>query len=223
MKTQHFGLYVIVLRRACSAVERADLQLCLEFAIRDFKEKRENGEDKDSPKNLSLEGDGKDIWIKGEVNGHEAYGVKNEEESQKRGYAVYDYERRYDAGPKDLAYFEAKDRNYLRRIRGENDDSGELRKLEPDVWYLRKFEGAQDTDIGDWWSQKLKLSNIGELLEKAETLYMYRCLYTFWPEAPKEICQLIAEDFVTGKKLGGLIDEKSMSHEQPQTPMSKVL
>jgi hypothetical protein len=155
-----------------------------------FKSKRENGEDQDNPKNLSLDYDGKYAWNKGE--GDDVYGVKNEEESQKRGHNVYDYEARYEAGTKDLAYFEAKDRNYLRRIRGESDDSGELRKLEPDVWYLRKFEGAQDTDIGDWWSQKLKLPNIGTLLENAEKLH---AIATSWQAAPMEICELIACEF----------------------------
>jgi hypothetical protein len=213
MKTQIFGVY--------TGIFRSDLFRSLSvsptspFSRSDFKSKRENGDDKDNPKNLSLDYDGKDTWIKGEVKGEDVYGVKRPD-----GY--YDYELRYDAGPKDLAYFEAKDRNYLTRILNDK----KLFELEPDVWYLREADAAQGidvTDIGKWWSQKLKLPNIGELLEKAETLYMYRCLYTFWQEAPKEICQLIAEDFVTGKKLDGLIDEKTMSNEQPQTPMNKIL
>jgi tRNA A-37 threonylcarbamoyl transferase component Bud32 len=117
---------------------------------------RENGTDEDSPKNLLLKYDGKYTWLKGKIKGDYVYGVKNKEESQRSEYDYYDYEVRYDAGPKDLAYFEAKDRNYLQRIRGKDDDSGELRKLEPAVWYLRKSEGAQDTDIGNWWHELLE-------------------------------------------------------------------
>jgi tRNA A-37 threonylcarbamoyl transferase component Bud32 len=140
------------------------------MACCDFKNKRENGGDQDNPKNLSLDYDGKYTWVKGEVKEDCVYGVKNEEESKKQGYDVYDYEVQYDAGTKDKEYFEAKDRNYLTRIRGKDDGSGELRKLEPAVWYLRKIEGAQDTDIGDWWSQKLKLSTdkLNALLKDAE-------------------------------------------------------
>jgi hypothetical protein len=150
-----------------------------------FKSKRENGEDQDNPKNLSLDYDGKDTWVKGEVKGDMVYGVKRPD-----GY--YDYELQYDAGIKDKEYFEAKDRNYLTRICGKDDDSGELRKLEPAVWYLRKSEGAQNTDIGDWWSQKLKLPNIGTLLENAEKLH---AIATSWQDAPMEICELIANEF----------------------------
>jgi hypothetical protein len=154
----------------------------------DFKDKRENGSDADKPKNLSLDYDGKVTWIKGEVKGGYVYGVKNEEESQKRGYDFYDYEVRYDAGPNDIAYFEAKDCNYLTRILNE----GKLRELEPDVWYLREVDNAQNLDIGEWWSQKLKLPNIGTLLENAEKLH---AIATSWQEAPMEICELIANEF----------------------------
>jgi hypothetical protein len=209
MKTQLFGSFELDTGIFITTIW---LSVCL--AWENFKSKRENGEDQDNPKNLSLDYDGKDTWIKGEVKGDKIYGVKRPD-----GY--YDYEVRYDAGPKDLEYFEAKDRNYLTRILKE----GKLFELEPDVWYLREADAARGidvADIGKWWSQKLKLPNIGELLEKAETLYMYRCLYTFWQEAPKEICQLIAEDFVTGKKLGKLIEEKIIPDEQQQIPMSKI-
>jgi ankyrin repeat protein/tRNA A-37 threonylcarbamoyl transferase component Bud32 len=140
------------------------------WAIDNFAKERNNGKDEDSPKDLSLKYDGDYIWIKGHEGKECVSGVKNEEESKKRGCSCYDYEVQYNAGTNDLKYFEAKDRNYLTRIRGNNDDNGELRKLEPAVWYLRKIEGAQNTDIADWWSQKLKLptEELDKLLKKAE-------------------------------------------------------
>jgi hypothetical protein len=218
MKTQTRGAYAdstVYIAITHTAVFLRHLsELAYALASRDFKNKRENGEDQDNPKNLSPDNDGKYTWIKGKCIGDEAYGVK--------GARGYEYELQYDAGTKDKEYFEAKDRNYLTRILNDK----KLFELEPDVWYLREADAARGidvADIGKWWSQKLKLPNIGELLEKAEAFYTYHAVFSFWKEAPKEICQLIAEDFVTDKKLGGLIDEKTMLNEQPQTPMSKIL
>jgi hypothetical protein len=183
MKIQLFGLatdpceilsarptYIIARSRPLGAAASAS-----------FKSKRENGEDKDSPENLSLEYDGKITWGKGEVKGDFVFVVK-------RLDGGYDCEVRYDAGPKDLAYFEAKDRNYLTRILNE----GKLRELEPDVWCLREVEGVQNINIGEWWSQKLKLPNIGTFLENAEKLH---AIATSWQAAPIEICELIANEF----------------------------
>jgi hypothetical protein len=179
MKTQLFG--------HCDILSTIALKCLLHSSTRtrvcrlDFKEKRENGENKDDPENLYLDFDGKYNWIKGEVKGDYVYGVK-------RPDGEYDYELRYDAGPKDLAYFEAKDRNYLTRILNE----GKLRELEPDVWCLREVEGVQNINIGEWWSQKLKLPNIGTFLENAEKLH---AIATSWQAAPMEICELIANEF----------------------------
>jgi hypothetical protein len=145
-----------------------------------FSANRKNGNDDDKPKDLYIKHDGEYTWIKNKDSECE-------------------YEVRYDAGSGDLAYFEAMDRNYLTRILEE----GNLRNLEPAVWRLYEYECPEKTDIGKWWSQKLKLPNIGAILENAEAYCSYHEMLTFWPAAPDEICKLIAEDFVsdTGKKL----------------------
>jgi hypothetical protein len=139
--------------------------LCVERDLKpvhsDFKSKRENGEDQDNPKDLLLEYDGKNTWIKNEVKDDYVYGVKRPDDH-------YDYEVRYVPGPKDLAYFEAKDRNYLTRIWKK----GNLRKEEPAVWYLYETDNSKNLDIADWWSQKLKLSTeeLDKLLKYAEVM-----------------------------------------------------
>jgi predicted Ser/Thr protein kinase len=101
--------------------------------------------------------DGKITWIKGEVRGDYVYGVKNAK-------GEYEYECRYDEGPKDREWMEAKDKEYLKHLL----NTGKLRETEPDVWRLREIDRAQEIDIGEWWSQKLKLPNI---LKRSEQDY----------------------------------------------------
>ena len=84
------------------------------------------------------------------------YGVQNA-----AGY--YEYEVRYDQGPGDKAWMEATDKNYLERIERE----GNLKKLEPAVYYLRLQERATNS-LRDWWTQKLLLPNLPQILEQAE-------------------------------------------------------
>ena len=125
----------------------------------DFNKNRCNGSDTDNPRGeADMPGDGKATWITGTVDGSIVHGLRP---SSGGGFT---YEVRYDAGSDDLTWFEQKDRHYLTRILKE----GNLRKLEPAVWYLRGEERIEDTDIGEWWSQKLNLPNIDVLLKEAE-------------------------------------------------------
>jgi predicted Ser/Thr protein kinase len=104
--------------------------------------------------------DGEITLIKGEVRGGYIYGVKNAE-------GLYEYECRYDEGPRDREWMEAKDKEYLKQLL----NTGKLKETEPDVWRLREIDKAQGTDIGEWWSQKLKLPNIGDVLKRSEQDY----------------------------------------------------
>ena len=136
----------------------------LEFAGGAFEIQRENGSSSDTaPGSGKAPRDGNYTWIKGSVGCDVVSGVKDAVWGVKNEGGYYEYEVRYDAGPGDLAWFEEKDRNYLTRILKE----GNLRKQEPDVWYLRGLEHAEGTNIGEWWSQKLKLPNIAALLDNA--------------------------------------------------------
>jgi hypothetical protein len=188
MKTQSYGSY----SGACSLEYLGILAWYWSMSVGGFEDARKNGNDDDKPKNLDIKYDGKYTWIKGEVKEDDVYGIKNKD-------GDYEFEVRYDAGPEDLAYFEAMDRNYLARILKE----GKLKELEPEVWRLYDYECSGKINIGEWWSQKLKLPNIGAILENAEAYCSYHEMLTFWSEVPDEICKLIAEDFVsdTVKKL----------------------
>jgi hypothetical protein len=125
------------------------------LAQENFKEKRVNGGESDNPSQKMPE-DGKYTWVKGRVEGDYVYGVK-------RADGNYDYEVRYDQGPGDKAWMEEKDKNYLERIERE----GNLKKLEPAVYYLRLQEHATN-NIREWWTQKLLLPNLPQILEQVE-------------------------------------------------------
>ena len=86
---------------------------------------------------------------------------------EKRPDGKYDYEVRYDAGPGDKEYMRQRDCNYLARLLREDH----LKKEEPDVWHLREIDHAQERDIGEWWSEKLLLPNIEELLASSAAKY----------------------------------------------------
>jgi len=125
----------------------------------DYKEHRFNGNALDF-KNNNPPYDGKITWIKGRVKGDKVYGVK-------KAKGKYEYEVRYDEGPGDRKWMEDNDRKYLNQLLSE----GKLQALEPDVWRLREMDRAQRIDIGEWWSQKLKLPNISDILARSEQDY----------------------------------------------------
>jgi hypothetical protein len=104
--------------------------------------------------------DGTITWIKGHIEGKYVCGEKNKQ-------GTYDYECRYDEGPKDREWMEANDIKYLKDLL----DKGKLKETEPDVWRLCEMDKAQGKDIGEWWSQKLKLPNIGDILARSEQDY----------------------------------------------------
>lgn len=122
-----------------------------------FEKRRGNGEEQDNPEGLNLTFDGGIEWIVGQVDEDgDVYGEKNSD-------GRYAYTLRYNAGPQDLAYFEAKDRKYLTRLLVE----GRLREQEPAVWYMYKMDECPQ-DIGEWWSRKLALPNLNLILARAE-------------------------------------------------------
>lgn len=185
MKVQLFGLSGDWCKKEiCFATRNTDSPSQLPWAIgwdayRDFESKRLNGDYKsdgdEGRKPIMLAYDGRIIWVKGHVekrrgehwkrwwNEDEEWLVCGVEESD----GQYHYECRYDPGPKDLECAKKSDSYYLHKIFRE----GKLQKLEPDVWRLREIDRAQNVDIGDWWSQKLKLFNIGELLANSAKEY----------------------------------------------------
>ena len=75
----------------------------------------------------------------------------------------YEYELLYDQGPGDKAWMEKKDKNYLSRIERESN----LKQLEPAIWYLRQKENATN-NIRDWWTEKLLLPNLSQILADAD-------------------------------------------------------
>jgi len=171
MKTQGFGIFaadgfhmMVNIVEHCSHPDRTRIHRLLRCSEDVYKEKRMNGWDADAPREKYRfkypPEDGKYTWIKGRVEGDYVYGVKNAK-------GEYEYELRYDEGPGDRAWMEERDRNYLSRILKE----GKLRELQPSVWCLREMDHAQETDIGAWWSQKLKLPDISTILERAEQDY----------------------------------------------------
>ena len=58
---------------------------------------------------------------------------------------------------------EERDKNYLDRIERE----GRLKELEPEVYFLRKRENATN-NIRDWWTEKLLLPNLPQVLKAAK-------------------------------------------------------
>jgi len=131
---------------------------CHHNARDNFKYERFNGSQADR-KNNEPPYDGTITWIKGQVKGDYVYGIKAK--------GKYEYECRYDEGPKDREWMEANDIKYLRDLLAKE----KLKEAEPDVWRLREMDGAQSKDIGEWWSQKLKLPNIGDILTRSEQDY----------------------------------------------------
>jgi hypothetical protein len=131
------------------------------MAQQDFKKNRFNGSQKDFENN-DPPYDGKIIWLKGRVlmGGDYVHGVKNVN-------GKYEYEVRYDEGPKDRKWMEKNDKKYLKRLLRE----GKLKEAELDVWYLREMDQVQEIDIGKWWSQKLAMPNIGDILARSEQDY----------------------------------------------------
>jgi predicted acylesterase/phospholipase RssA len=106
---------------------------------------RDNGDDKDE---LASEFpfDGEFVWIKGKKENQYVYGDEKDAEG------FYHYQVQYVAGPKDLKWFEEKDKNYLYRIFEE----GKLKELEPGVWYLYEVvDGGSTNDIRQWWHKFL--------------------------------------------------------------------
>ena len=64
---------------------------------------------KSQPDVSVLPGDGEITWIKGRVDGEWVYGIE-------RHVGMYDIEVQYTEGPRDKAFMEAKDREYLTQI-----------------------------------------------------------------------------------------------------------
>jgi|GEM_PF-1883150 len=126
----------------------------------DYKKNRYNFNQQDDFKKNDPPYDGKVTWIKGKVRKKYVYGVKNAK-------GEYGYECRYDEGPKDREWMEAKDKEYLKHLL----NTGKLKETEPDVWRLREMNKARSKDIGEWWSQKLKLQNIGDILARSKQDY----------------------------------------------------
>jgi hypothetical protein len=149
MKTQSYGRYFEVGSRYShgSSVGMRRGAFCA------YLEKRLNGNEADNPLQKMPE-DGQYTWIKGRVERHLVYGVRN---------GGYEYDVRYAQSPGDKAWMEEKDKNYLERIERE----GKLKELECAVWYLRQEEQATNS-IRDWWTEKLKLPNLSQILEQAE-------------------------------------------------------
>ena len=116
---------------------------------------RGNGESYDDPPRPFPE-DGNFTWIKGHSDGSHVHGVKEAD-------GEYHYEVRYNQGPGDEAWMEEKDKNYLFRI----EDEGSIEQMEPAIWYLRRKENATN-NIRDWWTQKLLLPNLSQILEEAD-------------------------------------------------------
>ena len=110
-------------------------------ALTDYRKNRENGSPEDNP-SWDFPEDGVYTF-----------------ETPTKMYSVI----RYTPGPQDTQWMEEKDRNYLARILRE----GQLRALEPAVWYLWEQEKTPGMDIGEWWSQKLKLPDIDAILTQA--------------------------------------------------------
>lgn len=126
-----------------------------------YKDHRFNGSQEDFKKNNPpYDVDGKITWIKGDVRGDYVYGVKNAE-------GKFEYEVRYDEGKGDRKWMEDNDRKYLKDLL----DKGTLKEAEPDVWRLREIDKAQRVDIGEWWSQKLAMPNISDILARSEQDY----------------------------------------------------
>ncbi len=77
-----------------------------------YRDVRQNGHRDDEPERrrpgYELPNDGR-CTMKGEKRDYHLYGVKHSDQ-------LYYYEVRYDAGPKDRAWMEQADRNYLTRI-----------------------------------------------------------------------------------------------------------
>jgi len=166
MKTQNFGTWrstsssaVFSTSPSPSWFNDRELFILSFFVVclhSDYKEKRFNGSDRSS----SPPFDGTITWINGRLVGDKVYGVKNAE-------GEYEYECRYDEGPKDREWMEANDKKYLKQLL----DEGKLKEAEPDVWCLREIDKAQRTDIGEWWSGKLAMSNISDKLKSAANDY----------------------------------------------------
>ena len=161
MKTKTFGRWT-VRRVACSGGVCMFLRSGARSARRDFEEKRRNG-----TKELGdVPGDGRHTWIKGEErSGGYVYGAK-------RADGYYDYEVRYNPGPKDLEYMALHDKIYLTRLLHE----GKLAKEEPKVFYLwetdRVLEKFVGSDIGEWWYHRYcNKPDVDEKLEGAEKAY----------------------------------------------------
>ena len=167
MKTETFGTYIYILHtprldgtirdKWVVALSKPNPPAAL--TIIDYQERRSNGREADNPHDGKvIPTDGKYTWINcSRIEGNLVHGVKNKD-------GKYEYGFRYDAGPGDLAWMEERDRNYLTRILKER----RFRELEPAVWYLHSEERAQETNIGEWWSQKLKLPDIDAILKNAE-------------------------------------------------------
>jgi len=152
MKTQINGRYVNKYTGAKIFIYDVGFVLAVEA----FKQNRMNGNETDNPARKMPE-DGQYTWVKGIVKEECVYGVKNGD--------YYKYEICYDQGPRDKAWMEEKDKNYLQRIEHE----GELKKLESAIYYLRLKEHATN-NIRDWWTEKLKLEEpqLRQLLDQAE-------------------------------------------------------
>jgi hypothetical protein len=69
----------------------------------------------------------------------------------------------YKQGSGDKTWMEERDKNYLERIERE----GKLKELEPEIYLLREREHATN-NIRDWWTAKLLLPNLPQILKAAK-------------------------------------------------------
>jgi hypothetical protein len=131
----------------------------------DFKYNRFHGDEKKDTCAQWIERDSYETsitWVKGEKRSDGFVYGKLESNG------LYHYECRYDADPDDLEWMRKTNCNYLKRILQE----GQLKALEPDVYYLclisapRNVDNAiaKDFDIGTWWSTQVDKPNIADLL-----------------------------------------------------------
>ena len=134
------------------------------MAWNDFNRKRENGGSADSPTRSCPKprGEADFTWMKGEVYSDVGYGQSVYGKMNAQG--TYDYEVRYNPSPDVLEWMAEKDCNYLTRIEKE----GRLGELEPAVWLLWARERVAGTSIRQWWREKLKRTDLPQLLDRAE-------------------------------------------------------
>jgi hypothetical protein len=181
-----------------------------------YRQNRENGSKCDNPPR-PFPGNG--IWY-----------WEEDESLRNTGGTGYWSRAYYDQSKDDEAWMEEKDKNYLARI----EKKGKLKELEPAVWYLYKKEHTTNTDIKNWWANKLKNPKLPQLLKQANKK-MKEGLLVFWEgrherlgadslvkNLPEEIMLQISE-LVRGKKIPATnLCKQNILDIAPIIPISSV-